>query len=147
MLGPGGAVASLTVGLGFLADCLHAQQQAERTLRLPHHGVGLGAAFHRPFGGGFGLLGEAQAVFPLFGGGDVERGDVGLGGVGRTEGGDLGDGGMVSPVEVFRAVGEGWWEGVAQCADKVVVGVGREPVGEVGGVGGVVADMAGRYSG
>ncbi len=36
---------------------------------------------HRPFG----LLGEAEAFFLLLGGGDVEGGDVGLGGVGRTE--------------------------------------------------------------
>jgi len=60
----------------------------------------------------------------------MEGGNVGLGGVGRTECGDSGDGGMVSPGEVFGAVGERGWEGAAQGVDEVMVGVAREQGGE-----------------
>jgi hypothetical protein len=43
----------------------------------------------------------------LLGRGDVEGGDVGLGGVGGLEGGDAGNEGVVAAREVFEGVGGG----------------------------------------
>ena len=53
------------------------------------------------------LAGEAEALMCLGGGGEIERGEVGLVGVGGEYGGDLGDGGVVAADEVLGGVGDG----------------------------------------
>jgi hypothetical protein len=107
MVGPGGAVAGFVICFHLAAGGLHAEEQAEVAACLAHHAGGLGAAFLDTIEGGVGVLDEAEAVLRLFGGGDVEGGDVSLGGVGWLEGRDAGDEGVVAAREVFEGVGWG----------------------------------------
>jgi hypothetical protein len=88
-------------------------------------------AFLRHLRRGFRKLRQTQAILPLFHGGDELRGELGLGGVGRSECRDAGDGGAVAPGEIVRVVGGGPRQGEAKRADQVVVGVGLEPFVEV----------------
>ncbi len=133
------AQCSLCAGAGFgvrfqlLTGGLHAKQHSQRTLRLAHHGIGLGAAFHGAGWRCVRFVGDAQALFPLLGGSDVEGGLVGLGGVGWLQRGDSGDGEMVAAGEVFGTVGEWRWQREAERVDEVVVHADRELVGEVSG--------------
>jgi hypothetical protein len=57
-------------------------------------------------------------------------GDIGPGGVGRTERGDAGDGGVIAPEQIFRGAGERRQRG-AQRVDQLAIDVARQLVAEV----------------
>jgi hypothetical protein len=112
-------------GLLLLARCLHAQQRAQRRVRLARHGRGLGTAAVHLGGVGGGEAGRAQAVGRVGVHADDPRGQPGFEGVGGVEGGD---GVHCAPLAggagVGRVVG-GWGEHVAdEGVDFAVVGAG-----------------------
>ena len=131
MFGPVGAVETRVIGFAFFADCLDAEQQAERALRLAHEAGGLGVASQDPFDGEFGIAGEALAVHGLRVGRDELPGERGLGRVCGDHAGDLRDRGVVAEGFFFRRVVGGEREGVVQLEHEVPVGISGEEVFEV----------------
>ena len=108
-----------------LARRLHAQQRAQRRVRLARHGRGLGTAAVHLGGVGGGEAGRAQAVGRVGIHADDPRGQPGLEGVGGVEGGD---GVHCAPFAGSAGVGGvvgGWGEhGADEGVDFAVVGAG-----------------------
>ena len=154
MLGAFALVDGFGVGLGRTAVRLETTEFAHGAGRRAHYGGGLVTAFQLMGRGMLGVAGEEDGV-PLEFDGDDELllragftrsdlrparsrsagGEVGLGAVVGLEGGDAGDDGVVAPgLGVGGRIG---WrrEDGGDGSDEVVLGVGGEGVGEVGGCG------------
>ena len=118
------------IGLAPVARGLQQEQGAHGAVRLAEHAGGLGLAFQHHDRIEVRCAGAAQGIHRPGAGGDEMGGELGLGGVDRTERGDLADGGAV-------AIGTG--------LGRVGGGRGHEPIEPVEelAVGGLAAVMDG----